>query len=291
MRDFAGKVAVVTGGASGIGRALGTVFGREHMHVVLADVEQGALDRTVAELRVDGLDVSGVVTDVAREESVRALADAVYAMHGAVHVLCNNAGIGVNEITAPVWESAPNDWQWAFRVNVWGVIHGIRVFVPRMLAGGEHGHVVNTSSGNGGLYPIPTTPIYATSKAAVTTLTEVLHHQLRMLGAKIHAAVLFPGPNIVNTDIFRAARNRPADLPDERTDAPPPPTLEDIRSMMEGAGLRFAVTEPHEVAEFTLAALREHRFWILPPSARTDAAVRARLESILARTDPPATSL
>jgi NAD(P)-dependent dehydrogenase (short-subunit alcohol dehydrogenase family) len=135
------------------------------------------------------------------------------------------------------------------------------------------------------------TPVYATSKAAVTALTEVLHYQLRMFGAKLRASVLFPGPHIVNTGIFRAARNRPADLPDEHTDAPPPPTLEDIRTMIEGAGLPFAVTEPAEVADYTLAALREDRFWILPASERTDAAIRGRLESILTRTDPVATTL
>jgi NAD(P)-dependent dehydrogenase (short-subunit alcohol dehydrogenase family) len=291
MRDFAGKVAVVTGGASGIGRALAQRFGAEGMRVIIADVEPSALDATVADLRRSGVEASGVVTDVSRQESVGALADAAYATHGAVHVLCNNAGIGTNELTTPLWDSALNDWRWALAVNVWGVIHGIRAFVPRMLAAREEGHVVNTSSGNGGLFPIPTTPIYATTKAAVVTITEVLHHQLQMSGAKLRASVLFPGPNIVNTAIFRAARNRPTDLPDERPDAPPPPTLDDIRRMFEGAGMPFAVTEPEEVAEFTLAALREDRFWILPPSDRADTAVRARMTSILERTDPPPTML
>jgi NAD(P)-dependent dehydrogenase (short-subunit alcohol dehydrogenase family) len=285
MREFAGRVAVVTGGASGVGFALGGRFAREGMRVVLADVEKAALDAAVARLRAGGAQVGGVVTDVSKPESVEALAEAVYEEHGAVHVLCNNAGIGTDETRSRIWDAPANDWTWAFRVNVWGVIHGIRAFVPRMLAGGDEGHVVNTSSGNGGLYPLPSTPIYATTKAAVTTLSEVLHYQLQMQQARIKASVLYPGPHIVNTGIFRAARNRPADLPQEG-DATPPPTLEEIRKMAEQAGMEFAVTEPEEVADYTLAALREDRFWILPPSERTDAAVRARLESILSRTDP-----
>ncbi len=290
MRDFAGRVAVVTGGASGIGRALGARFAREGMKVVLADVEKPALDATAAELRAGGADVAGVVTDVSKLASLQALADEVYDRHGACHVLCNNAGIGTDETRSRLWDAPDADWTWALRVNVWGVLYGIRAFVPRMLAGGEEGHVVNTSSGNGGLYPLPFTPIYATTKAAVTTISEVLHHQLRMAGSRLRAAVLYPGPHIVNTGIFRAARNRPADLPAER-DLPPPPTLDDIRQMTESAGAPFRVTEPEEVADYALAALREDRFWILPPegpeSADGDARLRARVASILARGEPP----
>ena len=287
MRDFAGKVAVVTGGASGIGRALGACFAGEGMKVVLADVEKNALDKTVAELGQGGGEVTGIVTDVSQHDAVCALADEVYASHGAVHVLCNNVGIGTDETRSRIWDSPANDWTWAFRVNVWGVLHGIRAFVPRMLSGGQEGHVVNTSSANGGLYPLPTTPIYATTKAAVTTITEVLHHQLRAARAKIRASVLFPGPYIVTTNIFDAARNRPPDLPNERAGAPPPPTLDDIRRMTEQAGGRFSVTQPKDVATYTLEALREDRFWILPSGGRSDETVLARVKSILDRQDPP----
>jgi NAD(P)-dependent dehydrogenase (short-subunit alcohol dehydrogenase family) len=287
MRDFGGKVAVVTGGASGIGRALGARFAAEGMKVVLADVEKSALDTTVAELRREGGAVTGIVTDVSQQDAVCALADEVYASHGAVHVLCNNAGIGTDETRSRIWDSPANDWTWAFRVNVWGVLHGIKAFVPKMLAGGEEGHIVNTSSANGGLYPLPTTPIYSTTKAAVTTITEVLHHQLQMARAKIRASVLFPGPYIVATNIFDAARNRPVDLPNERVGTPPP-TLDDIRRMAEQAGSRFAVTQPKDVADYTLEALQHDQFWILPHGGRTDEVVRARVESILDRRAPPA---
>jgi len=286
MREFSGKVAVVTGAASGIGRALAARFAREGMRVVLADVEKRALDDCVAHLEREALAVTGVVTDVASAESVESLAREAYALHGAVHVLCNNAGIGTDETRSRIWDSPDNDWTWAFRVNVWGVLHGIRSFVPRMLAGGEEGHVVNTSSGNGGLYPLPTTPIYSTTKAAVTTISEVLNYQLQMTGAKIKAAVLYPGPHIVNTGIFTAGRNRPADLPMGTDPTRPPPTLEDIRKMATAAGRSFAVTEPEEVAEYTLAGLREDRFWILPESPEADGRVRKRLDGIVQRRTP-----
>jgi NAD(P)-dependent dehydrogenase (short-subunit alcohol dehydrogenase family) len=286
MRDFADKVAVVTGAASGVGRALATRFAREGMRVVLSDVEKQALDGCVASLAKQGMAVSGVVADVSDADSVESLAQQAYALHGVVHVLCNNAGVGTDETQSRIWDSPDNDWTWAFRVNVWGVLNGIRSFVPRMLAGGDEGHVVNTSSGNGGLYPLPTTPIYSTSKAAVTTISEVLNYQLQMSGAKIKAAVLYPGPHIVNTNIFTAGRNRPADLPMGTDPAKPPPSLEDIRKLAKAAGRDMAVTEPEEVAEYTLAALREDRFWILPESSDADGRVRKRVEGIVERRTP-----
>jgi NAD(P)-dependent dehydrogenase (short-subunit alcohol dehydrogenase family) len=286
VKELRGRVAVVTGGASGIGRALGARLAREGMRVVLADVEKPALESTVAELRGEDLDVTGMPADVSSLASLRALADAVYERHAAVHLLFNNAGVGTDETRTPLWELPEADWLWAQRVNVQGVVNGIRAFVPRMLAGREEGVVVNTSSGNGGLVTLPTTPIYASTKAAVTAISEALYHQLRLRGARVRAAVLFPGPHIVNTGIFRAARNRPADLPQEAP-VPPPPSLEDLRALAERAGAAFAVTEPEEVAEFALRALREGRFWMLPESAAGDARVRARMESLLARSDPP----
>jgi NAD(P)-dependent dehydrogenase (short-subunit alcohol dehydrogenase family) len=290
MRDFRGRVAVVTGAASGIGRALAARFAKEDMKVVLADVERTALDATVAALRDTGAEVTGVPTDVSRYDDVARLARQTLDTYGAVHIVCNNAGIGTDETRSTIWQSPDNDWTWAFRVNVWGVLHGIKAFVPIMLERGEDGHVVNTSSGNGGLYPLPTTPIYATTKAAVTTISEVLHHQLQMAGAKVRASVLYPGPNIVATNIFSAARNRPDDLPYETPPTAPPPTLADIRGMYEAAGLAFAVTEPEEVADYAVEGIRNDRFWILPPSEQTDAAVRARLEGILARRNPSLSS-
>jgi NAD(P)-dependent dehydrogenase (short-subunit alcohol dehydrogenase family) len=166
--DLQGKVAVVTGGASGVGRALADRFAREGMKLVIADVEKPALDRAVAQLEEAGAEAIGVVTDVTQREAVEALAEQTYGRFGGAHVVCNNAGVGTDETRLKIWESPDNAWRWVFSVNVWGVLHGIQAFVPRMLEAGEEGRIINTASGNGGLYPLPTTAIYPTTKAAVT---------------------------------------------------------------------------------------------------------------------------
>jgi NAD(P)-dependent dehydrogenase (short-subunit alcohol dehydrogenase family) len=282
MRELRGKTAVVTGGASGIGRALVERFTSEGMRVVIADVEGAALDRTVAELRARGAQVSGVVTDVSRFESVQELEQRATGTYGPVHILCNNAGVGAQE-DVPLWDLPLSDWRWTFSVNLWGVIHGIKVFVPGMLAHGEEGHVVNTSSGNGGLILLPFTPIYSTSKSAVSALTEVLHFQLTQMGAKIRASVLYPGPNVVATNIFTASRNRPAEHTREVPQATPPITLDVLKDMFGG---KLDVTQPEEVAAYALEGIRRNAFFLLPPNERTDVGVRRRMESILARQDP-----
>ena len=215
MDDLTGKVAVVTGGASGIGRSLAERFAAEGMRLVLADVEQEALDSTVGELRDGGADVLGVRTDVTSAESVEALADAAYAAHGAVHVLCNNAGVGPPG--GLVWESTPNDWAWTFGVNVFGVAHGVLAFVPRMLAGGEEGVVINTSSPDGPIAPLPQAAVYASTKCAVTCLTECLAAQLAAESTTLRAAVFYPsGRGLLDTGLWTSDRNRPAALARER---------------------------------------------------------------------------
>ena len=177
ITDFRDKVAVVTGGASGIGRGICEELLKDGARVVVADIEKGAIDTTVAELSEIGSgQVTGVPTDVSKPDSVEALAGAVYEQHGVCHLLFNNAGIGAPG--ANVWDTTPNDWTWTFTVNVFGVAHGIQSFVPRMLAGGEAGHVVNTSSGDGAISPMPFASIYASSKAAVAIMTECLAAQL-----------------------------------------------------------------------------------------------------------------
>jgi NAD(P)-dependent dehydrogenase (short-subunit alcohol dehydrogenase family) len=283
MQDVKGKVAVVTGGAGGIGRAMGEVFGRAGMRVVLADVQPEPLAKTVAELRADGLEITGVETDVTTYDSVVALRDATLAAYGAVHVLCNNAGIGAGA-EGKIWEHELRDWEWAIGVNVWGVIHGINAFVPTMLAQGDEGHIVNTSSGNGGLFPLPSTPQYAATKAAVVTITECLYGQLE--GTQVSASVLFPGPHMLRTGLFESWRSRPERFAKTRPRVTPYITVEALEAQMEAAGVAIAYTEPADVAAGVLDAVLSNTFWIHPDNPRTDEALTARTQSILTRTNP-----
>jgi NAD(P)-dependent dehydrogenase (short-subunit alcohol dehydrogenase family) len=269
VKDFKGKTAVITGGASGIGLAVAERLAREGVNIVLGDIEQSALDRAVARVMTHGVPALGVVTDVTRFEAVVELERRAVEVFGKVHVLCNNAGVGAQE-DVPMWELPLNDWRWTFAVNVWGVIHGVKAFVPGMLAHGEAGHVVNTSSGNGGLIVLPTTPIYATSKSAVSALTEALHFQLTGMGAKIKASVLYPGPNIVTSNIFTASRNRLPEYERETPQVMPPITLDMIKQFAEAGGKTLATTEPAEVAEHFLEGIRADRYYILPANEDGD---------------------
>jgi NAD(P)-dependent dehydrogenase (short-subunit alcohol dehydrogenase family) len=212
MEDFSGKVAVVTGGASGVGKCLCSDLARAGAHVVIVDIEPARLEKVRAE--IDGLGsgrVLGLTCDVTKEASVRELADKVFAEFPTVHLLFNNAGVGLGESQKKLWDLPLSDWRWGIDVNVLGVVHGIAAFVPKMLAAGEEGMVINSSSSNGGLYSLPNTPIYAATKAAVTSISEVLHQQLLREGGKLKVGILFPGPHTVNTGILASGEVRPDD--------------------------------------------------------------------------------
>jgi NAD(P)-dependent dehydrogenase (short-subunit alcohol dehydrogenase family) len=280
-----GQVAVVTGAAGGIGLAMAQRFAAEGLRVVLADVEEGALDKAVAGLREEGAEAVGQVTDVSERDSVEALADAAYRAFGAVHVLCNNAGVG-SGAEGRMWEHEPNDWKWAFAVNVWGVFHGIQAFVPRMLAGGEVGHVVNTSSGDGGIAPLPTASVYAVTKAAVVTMSESLYAHLRAEGAPIGASVLFPGPHMLRTGLWESHRNRPDRFAKERPRKTPYRSLAQWEAAMEAAGQKIEFTPVEDVAGVVVDGIRANRFWMLPPSEHSDRQIRARSQSMLDRSNP-----
>jgi NAD(P)-dependent dehydrogenase (short-subunit alcohol dehydrogenase family) len=283
MNDVNSKVAVVSGGAGGIGRAMGEVFGAAGMKVVLADVQPEPLAKTVGELQAQGITVIGVPTDVSIYDSVCALRDAALEAYGAVHVLCNNAGIGAGA-EGKMWEHEMRDWEWAIGVNIWGVVHGINAFVPGMVASGEQCHVVNTSSGNGGLSPLPSTPQYAATKAAVVTITECLYGQLAE--TNVSASVLFPGPHMLRTGLFESWRSRPDRFAKTRPRQTPYTTVEALEEQMKAAGVQIAYTEPTEVAEATLDAVRNNQFWIHPDNPRSDEALQQRTQSILDRSQP-----
>jgi NAD(P)-dependent dehydrogenase (short-subunit alcohol dehydrogenase family) len=285
MKSLDGRVAVVTGGAGGIGRAMGERFAREGMRVMLADVQAEPLEHTVAECRAAGLDIMGHVTDVTNYASVEALRDATLAAYGSVHVVCNNAGIGAGA-EGRMWEHELNDWRWAISVNVMGVVHGINAFVPVMLAQGDEGHVVNTSSGNGGVSPLPSTPQYAATKAAVVTLTECLYGQLQDVGTQVGASVLFPGPHMLRTGLFESWRSRTDEFAKERPRQTPYTTVEMLEEQMKAAGVTIAYTPVEEVAERVVDGILANQFWIHPQTDRGDAQMRARTESMLSRTNP-----
>lgn len=279
MRDLAGRVAVVTGGASGIGRALAERFAAEGMRLVIADIERPVLDETAAGLRDRGAEAIGVLTDVTSYDSVAALADAAYAAHGAVHVLCTNAGVGPPG--GLVWETTPNDWRWTFGVNVFGVAHGIQAFVPRMLASGEEGIVVNTSSPDGPIAPMPQASVYAASKCAVTCLTECLAAQLDAAGAEVTAAVFYPsGRGLLDTGLWTSDRNRPADLARERPRATPPMTVAALRE-------RGVPVQPlDELAQMVVDGIRAGRFVMAMDVERSAGTLRQRADSIARHENP-----
>ena len=199
-------VTIVTGAASGIGRGMAEGFAAEGMSVVLADVESEPLARTTRELEAGGARVVGVECDVTRPEAVEALAERALSSFGAVHVLCNNAGV-IGSIGRALWEESLDEWDWIMGVNVRGVVHGIRAFVPAMLEGGEPGHIVNTAS-TAGLIAPPGFGAYATTKHAVVGLTETLFYELQGTGVGVTAVC----PMFVRTGIFNSERNRPASL-------------------------------------------------------------------------------
>jgi NAD(P)-dependent dehydrogenase (short-subunit alcohol dehydrogenase family) len=268
-----GRVAVVTGAASGIGLALSERFAAEGMSVVMADVEGPALESAAAGLADAGAQVLPVVTDVADEASVEALRDAALAAFGAVHVLCNNAGVGGPH--GPIWTASRGDLEWVLGVNLWGVVHGIRAFVPVLLEQ-DAGHVVNTAS-IFGLFA-GTLGIYGPSKHAVVALSEALHFQLREEGAPVGVTVLCP--SAVRTRIATSARNRPATAgPTAAEGAAGQASAENLNALVD------AGRPPAEVAGLVVDAIGSSRFYVLTDTRR-EPAILARARSIVDGTAP-----
>lgn len=283
MEELQDKVAVVTGGASGIGLALVRAFLGEGMRVAIADVDASALQAVNQEFAHDAR-VLVQRTDVTSAESVGVLADAVYEAFGACHVLCNNAGVGAP--SAKVWQTTPNDWAWVFGVNVTGVVNGILTFVPRMLESGEEGHVVNTSSSDGPISPLPSASVYAASKSAVSTLTECLAAQLAEEGAPIGVSVFYPSGGLLRTGLWTADRTRPPALARERpreTEAMTPERLEELAAQ---AGRELHWQPLDELAVLVVEGIRAGRFVVMKDNGDAAATLRSRADAFAAGSLP-----
>ena len=287
MNNFNDKLAVVTGGASGVGYAIGEALAKEGAKVILTDIESKSLEESAARLSNKSLNVHFKVADVSSPVSMTELANWCDKEHGPVHLLFNNAGVAPAELL-PIWETKPNDWQWAYGVNVMGVLHGIQAFVPRMLAHGQEARVINTCSGNGAFINLPSTPIYTSSKASVSSISEVLKLQLEQAEANVKVSILFPGPHTVRTKLFSAERNRPEELArDPNAPEHPISSVEDMVEMMSNMGIDIETTEPEEVASFCLEQIKAGNYWINPENEKSEQAFKDRVESIITRSDLP----
>ena len=279
VKDLSGKVAVVTGAASGIGRALASAFAGAGMRVVLADVEQDALDDSAHAVAKIAPAAIAVRTDVSKAADVEALADAAERAFGGVQVVCNNAGVALSGLS---WQHTLADWEWVFGVNLWGVIYGIRTFVPIMLKQNQPAHVVSTAS-LAGLTSNAFLGVYNATKHAVVTLSETLAQELAMVGAPIKVSVLCPG--FVSTKIADSGRNRPGALAEGSAKIQPAEFEQVIRAAIAG-GL-----DPAVVGNLVFEAIRDEKFYVLPHPELTQMRVRDRMEGILENRQPTAAPL
>lgn len=277
LTEFNGKVAVVTGAASGIGRAMCEKFASLGMRIVMADVEADRLRGSAAQIEATGADVFAVTTDVSQADELSRLAELTLDRFGKVHVVCNNAGVFAGGLT---WDAVGSDWEWVLGVNLYGVLHGIRAFVPIMLEQNEPGHVVNTCS-MAGLINTPLSGAYNVSKHAALSLTETLYHELRMKDSPVGCSALCP--ELIRTGIANSDRNRPPHLKrPEEADTPEMEIVESaIRTSIE-TGL-----DPSVMAERVYEGIKQDRFYLLAEEGGNwDAACRTRLEDIRLRRNP-----
>ncbi|MFP5324278.1 MAG: SDR family oxidoreductase [Gammaproteobacteria bacterium] len=280
ITEFKGKTAVLTGAGSGFGLECARIGARLGMNLVLVDVQQDALDRAQAEMEAAGVAVLARKVDVSDAGQMESLAAAVEQRFGAPHFVFNNAGVGSGGL---IWENSVRDWEWVLGVNVWGVIHGVRLFTPMMLAVAKadpayRGHIVNTASMAGLLTP-PNMGVYNVSKHAVVSLTETLYQDLRLVTDQVSASVLCP--YFVSTGISQSHRNRPAELADEK-----PTQSQLIGQAMTDKAVTSGKVTAAEVAQKVFDAMTTDRFYIFShPKALGNA--RSRFDAICAAENPP----
>jgi len=283
MTNLLGKTAVLTGAANGIGLAAAERFLKAGMKVVIADIDANSIDIQVSRLKAEGYPVEGKVTDVTNESSVRELAEFAMNKFGNIHILCNNAGIGGGAADdKSLWEASISDWKWVLDINVWGVIHGIRVFTPLMLAHGQEGHIINTASKAGLIFG---TSLYSTSKHTVIALTEALYAQLKQVNSKLAVSVLCPGA--VNTNLnSNSNRIRPVDKKYSESLSNQDNLIQSENFMstyQSTVQTRMASgKEPSEIAEMLMQGLENGDFYIMP-SRLEDSVVDERYKNIQTR--------
>ncbi|MCH7698719.1 MAG: SDR family NAD(P)-dependent oxidoreductase [Chloroflexi bacterium] len=278
MEEFKDRTAVITGAASGIGYALAERCGAEGMNVVMADVEEAALETAHNKLSDLGVNAIAVKTDVSQAKQLENLTDRAYEAFGAVHILCNNAGVGGGSMR-PLWEQPLNNWKWVMGVNLWGVIHGIRAFMPRMVEQATEGHVVNTASSAGLLTG---SGIYGITKHAVVSLSEGLYQELAATESKIGVSVLCPG--FVDTNITESERNRPEDLPGE----PPPESIpEEAQQRIDYLrGMLKSGYRPAEIADAVFEGIRKSQLYVVPAQPMIKEGIRSRLDNVANEHNP-----
>ena len=277
MKEFEGKTAIVTGAASGIGLGLAEKFAKERMQVVMADVEEEALNKAVEKLKKHQYRVMGISADVLIQESMKELFDKSIEAYGNIHILCNNAGIGANSGNKAIWEINKTDWDWSLGVNFYGVLHGLQTFVPHMIDHGEEGHIVTTVSLAGLL---PGAGTYGVSKHAALALTQGLNRDLIAKDSKINSSVLCPG--FVNTNIMNSERNRPQHLVSNNQIDTNDQQLEIFNFLLKNG------KEPNEIADIVFKGIKDNIFYILTHPA-WDESLRNHFEDILSRKElkPP----
>jgi NAD(P)-dependent dehydrogenase (short-subunit alcohol dehydrogenase family) len=286
MQDFTNKVAVITGGASGVGRSLAFALGRRGAKVVVGDVDKAAMAQVRDDLAAENIAAIVEFCDVTSVDSLNALADNAESTFNGIDLVFANAGIGAGEAGA-MWDYSEKDWQWCFNVNIWGVINSIRAFMPRLIASNKAAHFVVTGSGNGAMLIYPDAPIYTASKAAVHAITENLHYQVQAAQSPVKVSALFPGPHVVETGLFNSGRVRPQDLKKEvEGNASGISSVEDMKKMCAEFGIELQTTHPDEVAAMALEGLQKDAFWLLETTVETDKKIRARADMILNRKTP-----
>ena len=286
MQDFNNKVAVITGGASGVGRSLAFALGRCGAKIAVGDVDAAAMAQVQSDLAAENIDCIVEFCDVTAVDSLNSLADKTQSAFGAIHLVFANAGIGAGESGA-MWDYSEKDWQWCLNVNLWGVINSISAFMPRLVAQNEEAHFVVTGSGNGALLVYPDQPIYTASKAAVHAITENLHYQVQAAQSPVKVSALFPGPHVVDTGLFNSGRVRPEDLKkDSEGNESGISSVDDMKKMCAEFGIELQTTHPDEVADMALEGLQKNAFWLLATTPDTDDKIRARADMILNRETP-----